>query len=155
MLMFKVETNKLTRIVNYIEVTACIAIIAIMVFFFRDLNAYFDKLVMKIVANVIYIGVMILMVYFAYDLIDHAHMYMIVERSGFRIKHLFRKEAVFTRDQLIKWKCYTQYLRTGQTSENVVIYFDKRSRVEFTTNENTNFERLMSHLRSHFNKKEA
>ncbi len=150
MLMFKVETNKLTKIVNYIEVTACIAIIAIMVFFFRDLNAYFDKLVMKIVANVIYIGVMILMVYFAYDLIDHAHMYMIVERSGFRIKHLFRKETVFARDQLTKWECYTQFLRTGQTSENIVMHFDKRTRVEFAINENTNFERLLNHLQSHF-----
>ncbi|WP_026507497.1 hypothetical protein [Butyrivibrio sp. MC2013] len=153
--MFKVETNKLTRIVNYIEVTACIAIMAIMVFFFRDLNAYFDTLAMKIVANAVYIGCMILMLYLAYELIDHAHMYMIVERSGFRIKHLFRKEDVFTRDQLIKWECYTQYIRTGLTSENIVIYFDNKTRVEFAINENTNFERLLSHLRSDFNKKEA
>ena len=80
---------------------------------------------------------------------------MIVERSGFRIKHLFRKEDVFTRDQLIKWECYTQYIRTGLTSENIVIYFDNKTRVEFAINENTNFERLLSHLRSDFNKKEA
>ena len=152
--MFKVETTKITRVANYIEGIACIAAVAAMVFFYKDVNAYFDDLTMKIVADVIYIGVMILMLFLAYDIIDHAQMYMAVESNEFRIKHLFRKEAVFTRDQLIKWKCYTQYLRTGQTSENVVIYFDKRSRVEFTTNENTNFERLLTHLQSHFKREE-
>lgn len=152
--MFKVETNKLNKVVDYIKGFACVAVVAIMVFFYKDLNAYFDDATMKIVASVIYIGCMILMLFFVYVCLDHAAMYMVVERNEFRIKHLFRKEVTFTRGQLTKWKCFTQLLRTGQTSENIVIHFGKKSRVEFAVNENTNFERLLNHLRANYKREE-
>ena len=51
LLMFKVETTKITRVANYIEGIACIAAVAAMVFFYKDVNAYFDDLTMKIVAD--------------------------------------------------------------------------------------------------------
>ena len=152
--MIKVESNKLNKIISCLRGIICAAVVVAMVILFRDMYEYFSGALAKMAASVIYLALMIIMIMCVYTAFDEAVMYMIVERKEFRVKHLFRKEVIYTWDQLTKWKCYTQYIRNGTISENIVIYFDNKTKVEFGINANTNFERLLNHLQVHFKEKE-
>ena len=145
--MFCVQANKYGKILFCFTGVICVVHVVAMAVCYKDFAEAYSDSSMKIVILAIYIVLMMILVVGAYGVFDSIVMRLVAEKNGFRIKHLFRKEVVVPAEQVTKWKIFTQFLRNGATSENIIIYYNNgKSKIEITIREYSNFEKLLNHL---------